>query len=95
MSPLFFVCGLTFHPFFFSPTHHQNKDKTKSVAHPDRHRLLGGLGHLSEADRSRIINSKTVPEHHCCEDPYWLFKIYQDTEVNIKELQELITREMV
>ena len=57
----------------------------------DRHRLLGGVAHLPEEEQQKIIESETVPSHNCCEDPYWLFKIYQDTEVNIDELRSLIS----
>ena len=36
------------------------------------------------------MNTKTVPQHICCKSPYWLYRIYQDTEVNITEIKELI-----
>jgi protein O-mannose beta-1,4-N-acetylglucosaminyltransferase len=62
--------------------------------YPDRHRLLGGVAHLPQSEQTKIIESTTVPTHFCCEDPYWLFKIYQDTTVDIKELSQLIAKNM-
>jgi len=55
---------------------------------------MGGLEHLSEKEQKKIIDSNTVPTHFCCEDPYWLYKIYQDTFVDIDEIVNLIQKDM-
>ena len=52
---------------------------------PDRHRLLGGLRELSPAKRKEVIEATLVPSHMCCEDPFWLYKIFQDTRVTVPE----------
>ena len=31
----------------------------------------------------QIISTHTVPKHVCCLDPFWLFRIYQDTFVDV------------
>lgn len=67
----------------------ENTHEENTVSFPERGRLAGGLVHLSPEDQKKIIDTKTVPPHVCCEDPYWLFRIYQDTTVDIDELLEL------
>ena len=37
-----------------------------------------------------IISTKTVPQHLCCYNPYWLYRIYQDTILHINEITALI-----
>ena len=70
----------------------ENKHKHKSIGYPDRHRLLGGLGDVPPDQRQAIIDATTVPTHFCCEDPYWLYKIYQDTEVTVPEVLALLSQ---
>jgi protein O-mannose beta-1,4-N-acetylglucosaminyltransferase len=60
------------------------------VYHVDRHKLLGGISHFSSEEQEKIIQSTTVPTHFCCDNPYWLFKIFQDTRVQTSEIIELI-----
>jgi len=68
----------------------ENKHRENTVYFKSRHRLLGGIEHLPVEEQEKIIESTRVPLHHCCEDPYWLFKIYQDTTVHLDELEALI-----
>lgn len=70
-----------------------NPDRQSSIGHPDWPPLLGGLGHLDESERNRIIELETVPAHRCCEDPVWLYKIYQDTNVDVDALVQLTVKE--
>jgi hypothetical protein len=53
------------------------------VTHPTWPRLLGGLGHLPAAEQARVHAQVPVPPHLCCEDPAWLYRIYQDTDVDV------------
>lgn len=68
----------------------ENKHENLSVAHPERHQLHGGIGHLSEEMKSMVINTRTVPQHLCCTSPYWLYRIYQDTTVTSSEIITII-----
>ncbi|KAI8902033.1 hypothetical protein BC833DRAFT_617013 [Globomyces pollinis-pini] len=68
----------------------ENKHISNSVAHPDRHELHGGINHLSKQVQEEVINTHTVPQHKCCKSPFWLYRIYQDTIVDINELSALI-----
>lgn len=60
-----------------------NANESASVAHDDWAPGLGGIQHLDEAERRRIRETKTVPPHKCCTSPYWLYRIYQDTVVDV------------
>ncbi|KAI3640108.1 hypothetical protein MIR68_000986 [Amoeboaphelidium protococcarum] len=68
----------------------KNTHKENNVPHPDRDMYHGGLVHLSDAERRKIEETLTVPPHVCCTDPYWLFRIYQDTKVEVQEVIALI-----
>lgn len=54
--------------------------------HPERPPSGGGIKHLPLAEQEKIQNTLTVPPHLCCRDPYWLYRIYQDTRVDLPEL---------
>ncbi|KAJ3281038.1 Protein O-linked-mannose beta-1,4-N-acetylglucosaminyltransferase 2 [Borealophlyctis nickersoniae] len=69
---------------------YETPNQTLSIPHPDRHRLLGGLGHLSPEVRKKVIETPTVPQHLCCSDPHWLYRIYQDTIVDLPLITSLI-----
>lgn len=45
---------------------------------------------MSLIEQEKIKNTLTVPPHLCCRDPYWLYRIYQDTKVDLPELFSLI-----
>uniref|UniRef100_UPI00358DEC48 protein O-linked-mannose beta-1,4-N-acetylglucosaminyltransferase 2 isoform X1 n=1 Tax=Myxine glutinosa TaxID=7769 RepID=UPI00358DEC48 len=54
-----------------------------TVTHPDRPWDEGGIAHLPSAVQERIERSVEVPLHLCCRHPEWLYRIYQDTRVDI------------
>lgn len=80
---LAYIMGLRY--FSWSNTH---SDKT--VGHPDYPLHLGGLEHLSAVIQEEIITQTQVPAHLCCEDPSWLYHIYQDTIVDVEEVLLLL-----
>ncbi|XP_028391693.1 protein O-linked-mannose beta-1,4-N-acetylglucosaminyltransferase 2-like [Dendronephthya gigantea] len=61
----------------------QNKFKNNTIVYPNRSKTEGGIIHLDKETQTEIINMDDVPPHLCCNDPYWLFRIYQDTAVDI------------
>lgn len=54
-----------------------------SIPHPDFPGSLGGINHLPAEQRERILQSTQVPRHRCCDDPEWLYRINQDTIVDL------------
>ena len=40
--------------------------------------------------RELVLNTTTVPRHKCCKSPFWLYRIYQDTIVDIDEVKDVI-----
>jgi protein O-mannose beta-1,4-N-acetylglucosaminyltransferase len=68
----------------------ENKHETNNVMYPDRSADHGGIAHLSKDEQQKILSTHTVPSHTCCTNPYWLFRIYQDTIVDIGEVIGLI-----
>jgi protein O-mannose beta-1,4-N-acetylglucosaminyltransferase len=63
-----------------------NKKEENNYPHPERPPSGGGIVHLPLAEQEKVKNTLTVPPHLCCRDPYWLYRIYQDTRVDISEL---------
>ena len=68
----------------------RNTDPAKTVTHPDSPWDTGGIAHLAESEQERIAASSEVPLHLCCRDPEWLFRIYQDTAVDVRAVIGLI-----
>ncbi|KAM6967772.1 protein O-linked-mannose beta-1,4-N-acetylglucosaminyltransferase 2 [Aplochiton taeniatus] len=68
----------------------RNTMKENTVAHPERPWDQGGIAHLEKEEQERILASEDVPRHLCCRNPEWLFRIYQDTRVDIPSLLELL-----
>ncbi|XP_074643980.1 protein O-linked-mannose beta-1,4-N-acetylglucosaminyltransferase 2-like [Tubulanus polymorphus] len=68
----------------------RNTRVESTVAYPDNEKHLGGLQHLSESVREQIMTRDFVPSHLCCNDPAWLYRIYQDTHVNIAEVLNIL-----
>ncbi|EEB12418.1 conserved hypothetical protein [Pediculus humanus corporis] len=62
--------------FYFS---WENKFKNNSVPHPNAHPLLGGIKHLNMIEQEKIKNTQKVPAVICCNDPNYLYHMYQDT----------------
>jgi len=62
-----------------------------NIPHPEYPEHHGGIESFSKEKQESILNTTTVPTHLCCTDPYWLFRIYQDTIVDITELLTTIS----
>ncbi|XP_014260113.1 protein O-linked-mannose beta-1,4-N-acetylglucosaminyltransferase 2-like [Cimex lectularius] len=59
-----------------------NLNKNNSVLHPEYPSKLGGVNHLPRTYQLDIINSNSVPPVFCCDNPLYLFWMYQDTIVD-------------
>lgn len=70
--------------------HWVNTDIKKTVEHPEYPKEHGGTFHLQWDKLEKILLSNTVPPHLCCSDPAWLFRIYQDTWIELEEVGDLI-----
>lgn len=68
----------------------KNEDVKNTVTHPDSEPQFGGILHLPKEEQRRILNSHQVPPHLCCGDPEWLFRIYQDTFVDMSIIPLLV-----
>jgi hypothetical protein len=51
---------------------------------------MGGIVGLPAEEQEKIKNTKSVPPHFCCSNPYWLYRIFQDTRVHITEVLGII-----
>ena len=58
-------------------------DPRLSVGHPNRAPALGGLAHLPPEEQRAILEAERLAPHFCCSNPAWLYRIYQDTEVDV------------
>ncbi|XP_054869843.1 protein O-linked-mannose beta-1,4-N-acetylglucosaminyltransferase 2 isoform X2 [Amphiprion ocellaris] len=72
----------------------RNMKEENTVTHPDRPWEQGGIAHLEKDEQVRILASKDVPRHLCCRNPEWLFRIYQDTLVDIPSFLEVLKEAM-
>lgn len=68
----------------------RNTNKTNTVFHPEFEPQYGGIYHLPLEAQQQILLSKEVPPHLCCDNPNWLFHIYQDTAVDTSIVPMLI-----
>ena len=69
----------------------ENKWKENTVTHPEYPAAFGGISHLAVSEQEQIMTSSVVGKHFCCSNPEWLFRIYQDTHVDIPSVMELIS----
>ena len=60
--------------------------------YPDRLPKLGGISQLPESLQEKILSSEEIPDHLCCDDPFWLYRIYQDTVVDLNSLQLALSK---
>ena len=67
----------------------QNLDKNSSTGFPNREKIEGGISHLSHDEQKEIMDQSEVPLHLCCDNASWLYHIYQDTIVDVKEVANL------
>lgn len=68
----------------------RNTEEENTVTHPDRPWEQGGIAHLEREEQEQILASREVPRHLCCRNPEWLFRIYQDTFVDIPSFLEVL-----
>ena len=68
----------------------ENTHIENTVTHEEYPSWLGGIAELPLERQEEIRGHITVPEHLCCKDPVWLFRIYQDTKVEVGEIIEAI-----
>ncbi|XDV39776.1 hypothetical protein PO909_008965 [Leuciscus waleckii] len=68
----------------------RNTLEKNTVTYPDRPWDQGGIVHLDKEEQERILASKDVPRHLCCRNPEWLFRIYQDTIVDIASFLDVL-----
>uniref|UniRef100_A0A4W5NVN0 Protein O-linked-mannose beta-1,4-N-acetylglucosaminyltransferase 2 n=1 Tax=Hucho hucho TaxID=62062 RepID=A0A4W5NVN0_9TELE len=68
----------------------RNMVEENSVSYPERPWEQGGIAHLDKEEQEHILASKEVPRHLCCRNPEWLYRIYQDTIVDIPSLLEAL-----
>lgn len=73
----------------------QNTKEENTVTYPDRPWEQGGIAHLEKAEQERIMKSKEVPRHLCCRNAEWLFRIYQDTLVDIPSVMTAIHQSVI
>lgn len=72
------------HLLFIKYSSWMNRDRDKSVTHPDFPASMGGINHLPPHTIDQITRSVHVKKHLCCSDPEWLFRIFQDTIVDVE-----------
>lgn len=72
----------------------QNMIEENTITHPNDPSELGGIIHLSKEEQKAIKETKEIPKHLCCKNPYWLYRIYQDTIVDIKSFLTLMERSL-
>ena len=68
----------------------RNMDIEKTVPHPERSWDEGGIRHLPEEEQQKIMSSHEVPLHLCCRNAEWLYRIYQDTVVDVDSIISLL-----
>lgn len=51
---------------------------------------MGGIEHLSPEEQQKIDETARIPQHVCCYDPYWRYRLFQDTIVKVDEIDDLI-----
>jgi len=68
----------------------RNMDVTKTVPYPERSWDEGGIIHLPDEQQQKIMSSPEVPLHLCCRNAEWLYRIYQDTVIDIGGIISLL-----
>lgn len=70
----------------------ENLLENLSVGHPQREAHLGGINHLPGKEQLEILSQTKVGRHLCCDNPSWLYRIYQDTIIDIGSFVEKLQR---
>ncbi|GIX75195.1 protein O-linked-mannose beta-1,4-N-acetylglucosaminyltransferase 2 [Caerostris darwini] len=66
-----------------------NDVQSNTFPHPEYPPEFGGISHLSSKEQEKIQNSVVKP-FLCCDDPVWLYRIYQDTVVDTQSFGILL-----
>lgn len=56
------------------------------VGHPTRSPAEGGIAHLPQEQQEFILKATTISPHACCDNPHWLYRIFQDTIVDTQAI---------
>lgn len=67
----------------------ENKIMSNTFPHPEYPPELGGILHLPEQKQESIKNSFVKP-FLCCYNPEWLYRIYQDTVVDLESFSIIL-----
>ncbi|XP_062508868.1 protein O-linked-mannose beta-1,4-N-acetylglucosaminyltransferase 2-like [Corticium candelabrum] len=70
----------------------ENNNEDNTITHPDYEATYGGISHLDKEQQEKIKSSRRVEAHWCCENPEWLYRIYQDTFVDIPEVVRMVKK---
>ena len=70
----------------------ENKWNENTVTHPEYPANFGGISHLSASEQEHIMRSSRVGAHVCCSNPEWLFRIYQDTYIDISSALDVVQK---
>lgn len=70
----------------------QNINEDNTITHPDYPAAFGGISHLDREQQDRIKVSQRVKSHVCCENPEWLYRIYQDTFVDVPDVVRMVKK---
>ncbi|XP_018495640.1 protein O-linked-mannose beta-1,4-N-acetylglucosaminyltransferase 2 isoform X1 [Galendromus occidentalis] len=65
----------------------ENRVEANTMAYPEK-----WLSALSSEEQLEIRKAKIVKEHLCCTNPAWLYRIYQDTKVDVDSLHKILQR---
>lgn len=68
----------------------RNTLANKTVTHPNWPADFGGIQHLTMYEQQRVETTTEVPRHLCCHNPTWLYRIYQDTDVDIQSFRRVL-----
>ena len=80
--------GMNIHYFIW-----RNLNPNHTITHEEYPKELGGTQYLSKEKRDQIVtNSEDVPKQLCCDDPYWLYRMYQDTVIDINTFLPTLTK---
>lgn len=68
--------------------HWQNQLRENTVGHPEYEAHLGGLRELDARRRFEVLSTdEPLAPFRCCEEPRFLYRIYQDTLVDVDSLK--------
>ncbi|XP_054713390.1 protein O-linked-mannose beta-1,4-N-acetylglucosaminyltransferase 2-like [Uloborus diversus] len=67
----------------------ENTIAENSIPHPEYSPEYGGLLHLSKDEQIAIQTSMVLP-FICCSDPVWLYRIYQDTIIDVYSFRNVL-----